>query len=37
VTIELASLAQHGVISICPQEPTAGRRDTWGRIKAIYR
>ena len=37
VTVETALLTSHGVISICPDEPTPTRPSTWGRIKVLYR
>lgn len=37
LTEELALLAAHGVISVCPDEPTAASAGTWGRVKTLYR
>ena len=37
VTVELASLANHGLISICPEEPVQTETSTWGRMKSLYR
>ena len=37
VTVETALFAAHGVISICPEDPTPTDESTWGEVKSIYR
>ena len=37
LTVEQAMLAAHGVISICPVDPTPTRSSTWGSVKTLYR
>jgi hypothetical protein len=37
VTVEVAPHAAHGVLSICPEDPTQALPSTWGEVKSTYR
>ena len=37
LTTELSMLAQHGVISVCPQVPIGVEPAVWGGMKTLYR
>jgi hypothetical protein len=37
LTVEQAVLAAHGVLAVCPEEPTQAQPETWGAVKSIYR
>jgi hypothetical protein len=37
VTVEQALFAAHGVLAVCPEDPTQTGYSTWGELKSIYR